>query len=79
HNYNYLTAELYAGLFFTTGSVCGETNIVKGKQISTANTSGMGKHKEQLKLLFFNPGKKIPGIPFIGDKLDLYDEHARKY
>ena len=29
-------------------------------------------------MLFFDPGRKIPGIPFIGDKLDLYDEHARK-
>jgi hypothetical protein len=24
-------------------------------------------------MLFFNPGKKIPGIPFIGDKLDVFD------
>ena len=38
----------------------------------------MAKHKEQLKMLFFNPGKKIPGIPFIGDKLDLYDDNAHK-
>jgi hypothetical protein len=38
----------------------------------------MEKHREQLKMLFFNPGKKIPGIPFIGDKLDLYDESAHK-
>jgi hypothetical protein len=22
-------------------------------------------------MLFFNPGKRIPGIPFIGDKLDI--------
>lgn len=29
-NYNYYTAELYAGLFFTKGVVCGESNIVKG-------------------------------------------------
>ena len=29
-------------------------------------------------MLFFNPGKKIKGIPFIGDKLDLYDDHANK-
>ncbi|MBS1671047.1 MAG: hypothetical protein JST94_06295 [Bacteroidetes bacterium] len=78
HNYNYLTAQLYASLFFTKGSICGETNIIKGANISTANTSGIDKHKEQLKMLFFNPGKKIPGIPFIGDKLDLYDEHAKK-
>jgi hypothetical protein len=29
---NYYTAELYAGLFFTNGKVCGENNIVAGKQ-----------------------------------------------
>jgi len=78
HNYNYLTGELYASLFFTKGSVCGENNIVKGHVISTESKSGIDKHKEQLKMLFFNPGKKIPGIPFIGGKLDLYDEHAHK-
>jgi len=78
HQYNYLTAELYAGLFFTNGKVCGEDNIVTGHSISTDGKSGMDKHKEQLKMLFFNPGKKIKGIPFIGDKLDLYDDHAKK-
>jgi hypothetical protein len=78
HNYNYLTPELYASLFFTKGKVCGETNIVRGRNLSTSDKKGLDKHKEQLKMLFFNPGKKISGIPFIGDKLDLYDEHAKK-
>lgn len=77
-NYNYLTAQLYAGLFFTKEPVCGETNIVSGTNITTNDKKGMDKHKEQLKMLFFNPGKKIPGIPFIGNKLDLYDDDARK-
>lgn len=72
-NYNYYTAELYAGLFFTRGSVCGENNIVKGTDFRPRSKSGMAKHKEQLKMLFFNPGKKIPGIPFIGDKIDIFD------
>ncbi len=78
-DYNYTTAEMYAGLFFAKGKVCGENNIVAGRNFSTADKSGMEKHKEQLKMLFFNPGKKIPGIPLIGNKLDLYDENAHKY
>ncbi len=78
HKYNYMTPELYAGLFFTKGKVCGENNIVKGRNLQTSDKKGMEKHKEQLKMLFFNPGKKISGIPFIGDKLDLYDESAHK-
>ncbi len=76
--YNYSTPELYASLFFTTGQICGEDNIVKGRMRSTSNKKGLEKHKEQLKMLFFNPGKKIPGIPFIGNKLDLYDDDAHK-
>lgn len=76
--FNYTTPDLYAGLFFTKGTICGEDNIVKGRNRTTTNKRGMEKHKEQLKMLFFNPGKKIPGIPFIGNKLDLYDDDAHK-
>jgi hypothetical protein len=76
-DYNYLTAALYASLFFTkkNDTVCNETNVVTGKR-RVVKGSGLEKNKEQLKMLFFNPGKKIAGIPFIGDKLDLYDEKA---
>ncbi|MBL7760575.1 MAG: hypothetical protein JNK08_07755 [Sediminibacterium sp.] len=76
--YNYTTPELYASLFFTKDSVCGENNIVRGKTRTLSDKKGIEKHKEQLKMLFFNPGKKIPGIPFIGNKLDLYDDRAHK-
>jgi len=76
-NYNYVTPSLYASLFFTKGSICGETNIVKGK-VREIRGSGIEKAKEQLKMLFFNPGKKIAGIPLIGNKLDLYDESAHE-
>src|SRR5688572_10671196 len=59
HAYNYYTAGMYAGLFFVRDTVCGETNIVKNASFSTRGKSGLAKHKEQLKMLFFNPGKKI--------------------
>ncbi|MFY7652436.1 MAG: hypothetical protein ACOVQE_07015 [Chitinophagaceae bacterium] len=77
--WNYTTAQLYASLFFTKGKVCGETNIVGNTQFSTEGKKGIEKHKEQLKMLFFNPGRKVPGIPFIGNKLDVYDERAQNY
>ena len=75
--YNYVTPSLYASLFFTKGKICGETNIVKGKK-RTIQGSGIEKAKEQLKMLFFNPGEKIPGIPMIGNKLYLYDDNAHE-
>ena len=77
-DYNYMSAELYAGLFFTRGKICGETNIVAGRDFSAKGKSGMEKHKEQLKQLFFNPGTKISGIPFISNKVALFDEDISK-
>lgn len=78
-NYNYYTAGLYAGLFFTKDKICGEDNIVQGTTFEAKGKSGMAKHKEQLKMLFFNPGKKIPGIPFIGDKINVFDPDVAEY
>ncbi|MBC7936204.1 MAG: hypothetical protein H7Y86_12715 [Rhizobacter sp.] len=72
--YNYYTAQMYASLFFTKDSVCGEDNIVGDREFSTAGKSGMEKHKEQLKMLFFNPGKRIKGLPFMSNKTAIYDD-----
>ena len=72
--FNYYTAQLYSSIFFAFDTICGETNIVAGTTFSTQGKSGVAKHKEQLKMLFFNPGKRIPGLPFIGKKIALFDE-----
>ncbi|MEO6251714.1 MAG: hypothetical protein ABIO79_00285 [Ferruginibacter sp.] len=78
--FNYYTAKMYASLFFTKDSVCGEDNIVWGREFSTKGKSGMEKNKEQLKMLFFNPGRRIDGLPFISNKTAIYDdEMADKY
>jgi hypothetical protein len=80
HQWNYYTAELYAGLMFANDTICGEDNIVQGDALRTSGKSGIEKHKEQLKMLFFNPGKEIPGIPFIGDKIAIFEpEQAKRY
>jgi hypothetical protein len=72
-------AELYASLF-TKGEICGETNIVSGSQRDVRSKKGIEKHKEQLKMLFFDPGRKIPGIPLMGDKTAIFDkDNAEKY
>ena len=72
--FNYYTANMYASIFFTKGTICGENNIVDGTAFSTEGKSGMEKHKEQLKMLFFNPGKRINGLPFMSNKTAIYDD-----
>ncbi|MFN2438318.1 MAG: hypothetical protein ABR503_03895 [Chitinophagaceae bacterium] len=78
-NFNYYTAEMYAAFFFTNNKICGESNIVEGTEHNVKDKSGLAKNKEQLKMLFFNPGKKIPGVPFVGDKLDVFDEDVARH
>ncbi len=76
-DFEYYTAALYSSLFFAKGTVCGENNIVAGKSFVAQQSKGLARHKEQLKMLLFNPGKKIPGIPFVGDKVDVFDNQHR--
>jgi len=75
HEYNYYTADMYAVLFFTKGKICGENNIVSGRELSIGNKFGIEKHKEQLKMLFFNPGKKITGLPFMSSKTEIFSDN----
>jgi hypothetical protein len=74
NEYNYYTAQMYSSIFFAHDTICGESNLVSRNQINVQGKRGIEKHKEQLKMLFFNPGKRIPGIPFIGNKVALFDE-----
>lgn len=73
-DYNYYTAAMYASLFFTKGKICGESNMIGDEQLNTSNKKGIEKHKEQLKMLFFNPGRKIKGLPFMSGKTAIYDD-----
>jgi len=44
----------------------------------TAGSTDEG-YKEKLKTLIFTPGRKIEGIPLVGNKTRLFDEDLRKY
>ncbi|HYE55198.1 MAG TPA: hypothetical protein VD996_10155 [Chitinophagaceae bacterium] len=78
-NWNYYTVEMYAGLFWAKDTICGENNTVGDLSFNLKNKSGAAKHREQLKMLFFNPGKRIPGLPFVGNKLALFDDDMANY
>lgn len=77
--YRYYTAELYAYLFFTDGTLCGQSNIIA--DISDEKETGtIAKQKQKLKQLIFNPGSKIAGVPFMGDKAAIFEpDIARMY
>lgn len=78
-DYNYYTAELFAYLFFTKGRVCNEREWV-GDYLTEQGSGQDEQRKYQLKQLIFNPGSKVSGIPFMGDRASIFDEdEAGKY
>ncbi|MFZ9661651.1 MAG: hypothetical protein ACO29O_07215, partial [Chitinophagaceae bacterium] len=76
--YRFYTAALYSSLMFAFDTICGESNIVGNKRLDPESKSGLEKHKEQLKMLFFNPGSSVPGIPLMGKKAALFDNDLSK-
>jgi hypothetical protein len=77
---NYYTGQLYSSLFFSKDTSCGQTNVISDVKRSIKGKKGLDKRKEQLKMLFFNPGKDIPGIPLMGNKVQVFDDkHSDLY
>lgn len=78
-DYRYYTADLYAYLFFTKGRICNQNDIV-GNSVHERGSGQLEKSKYQLKQLIFNPGSKVSGIPFMGDKAAIFEpDQAKKY
>jgi len=75
----YYTADLFFNLFFTEKEVCNENDIV-AREVRKQTESRLEKNKQELKQLIFNPGSKIQGVPFMGDRASVFDEdEAHKY
>ena len=74
----YLTAELYDDLFWPTDQWRADNSIATYQR--RQNSGGrIEKYKDQLKKFMFNPGQEIANVPFIGDKLALFDPSMTAY
>ncbi|MBP8823985.1 MAG: hypothetical protein KBH07_10100 [Flavobacteriales bacterium] len=68
----YLTAELYDDLFWPKGTWAADNSIAAYER-ARGGHGRMEKYKEELKQFMFNPGQEIASVPFIGDKLALFE------
>ncbi len=74
----YLTAELYEDLFWPKGQWRADNSIATYQQ-GQRGGGRIEKYKDQLKKFMFNPGQEIANVPFIGDKLALFDPTMTPY
>jgi hypothetical protein len=72
-SHSYFTAQLFYDLFYSKTPVCNQDDIVAGV-LKLVDNSRMEKSKYELKQLIFNPGSKVSGVPFMGDRASIFDE-----
>lgn len=71
--YNYYTAELFDYIFFAT-----DTTPVANTGKSAPNKKNQD-YEEKLKVLIFNPGAKVEGVPIISERMAIFDPDMVKY
>lgn len=77
-NYNYYTAELFDHIFFPIDTSIIQRDISKFKnQLKGADDNT--KNTDKLKVLIFNPGAEVKGVPMVGNKLNIFDEDMQQY
>jgi hypothetical protein len=72
--WKYLTAEMYDDIFFPS-SPQKVSNMIVSTDQELVSGSKLDKHKAQLKRMMFNPGAEIENVPFIGDKMAIFEPH----
>lgn len=72
----YLTASVFSYIFLYRDTIC-------GKIVETDNNAGadaqLEQRKDQLKVLIFNPGKSVDGVPLIGDKMEIFAPNMQPF
>lgn len=72
-NYRFVTAEMYYHTFFPEDTIPVSTTMTKVKD-EPVGDSKRSQHKHDLKLMMFNPGEDISGVPLIGKKMSIFDD-----
>lgn len=76
-SFKYYTASLFWQLFYSKQKVCYQSDVV-GNGIEQQGKGTVERNKYALKQLIFNPGGKVSGIPFVGDRASIFDDDELK-
>ncbi len=77
--YKYYTAELFDQVFYPKDTAVVSTNIGQTFKQQVDKSSKAEKHKSELKVMMFNPGSKVSGVPVVGKKMAIFDDVMARY
>lgn len=76
--YRYYTAELFDAAFYPPDTFYAN-NAVGSYGQAREHDSKKQKHKNDIKMMMFNPGAAISDIPIVGEKMAIFDDHMVPY
>ena len=76
--YRFTTAEMYYNTFFPSDTIPVSTLMTKVKEEPVGN-SKKSKYRHDLKIMMFNPGEDINGVPIVGKKMSIFDNDMVEY
>lgn len=77
-SYNYYTAELFDHIFFPLDTTTVQHDISKYKN-QLQGTDNNTTNTDKLKVLIFNPGATVKGVPLVGNKLNIFDADMQQH
>jgi hypothetical protein len=73
--YSLYTVEMFDYIFMNAYN----SDFVPSAPISGAKGESNESYKDKLKTLIFSPGRPIKGVPFIGNKTQIFTSNMRQY
>ena len=77
-SFKFYTAELFDHIFFPLDTVVIQSDISKYKN-QLSGIAENTRNTDKLKVLIFNPGAEVKGVPLVGNKLAIFEEDMQQY
>lgn len=76
--YRYYTVEMFDNAFYPSDSLRANNSVGDYRKPMTYDSKKQ-KHKNDIKIMMFNPGAEISDIPIVGKKMAIFDDHMVPY
>jgi hypothetical protein len=76
--YKYYTAEMFDHAFYPADTLLA-SNSIAGYRAPDDAEGKKQQHKNDIKVMMFNPGAEISGIPIVGKKMAIFDDDMVPY
>lgn len=77
-NHRYFTLQMFDEVFFPTDTVA-VSSLIGNYSFEDEDDTRTEGHKNSLKVMMFNPGREVSGVPIVGKKMGIFEADMIPY